>query len=260
MLRSMINFEYMKNSVLLVSFLAWFNTVQAQIVNIERFRYTTDTTGWKGEYNLGFTFGKQAEQYFSLTTGAHVQYKSKKSLYLLMANIDLIKSKSQSLVNSGFFHFRYNYKIKNWVRWEAFTQIQYNKMIGIKMRFLLGTGPRFKLVQIEKFKTYLGTLYILEYEISNNSSQKLLQGRFSGYLSFSFNPVKQVEFISTTYYQPRLDNSKDYRITTDNALVFKVYKNFNYYINFRLNLDSRPPDGASTGLTYALDNKFRLDF
>ncbi len=254
------NFEYMREFFTLLFILFTTMVSEAQIVNIESQRYATDTTGWAGDYNVGFTFGKQQEKYFAFFNTAHVQYKSKKSLYLALGSLDLIKSSSQKIVNSGFFHFRYNYKIKNWLRWEAFTQVQYNKLVGLRMRYLIGTGPRFKLVQVEKFKTYLGTLYMLEYEINNAKTQKLIQGRFSGYLSFSFRPIKSVEFISTTYYQPRIDEIKDYRISTDNSLFFKFHKLLSFGLNYRLNYDSRPPEGAVTNLTYQLENKFRVDF
>ena len=251
----------MKNlfCVLIISVFASYSGL-AQIVNIEGERYTTDTTGWRGNYNLGFTYGKQAVSYFAFSNTAHVQYKSKKSLYLILGSVDLLKTKDKQFVNSGFFHFRYNYKIKNWLRWEAFTQIQYNKLNGIYLRYLLGTGPRFKAVQVEKFKTYIGTLYMLEYEINTDKTQKLLQGRFSAYLSFSFRPIKTVEIVSTTYYQPRFDVIKDYRISTDNSLSFKFHKILSFGINFRLNYDSRPPEGAVTNLTYQLENKFKIDF
>jgi len=234
--------------------------ISAQIVNIESNRYTTDTTGWKGNYEMGFAFGKQQEKYFAFSNTAHVQYKSKKSLYLILGSVDLLKSTSKQLVNSGFFHLRYNYKIRNWLRWEAFTQVQYNKLVGIRMRYLLGTGPRFKVVQVEKFKTYIGTLYMLEYEINNDKTKKLLQGRFSSYLSFSFRPIKTVEIVSTTYYQPLFSELKDYRISTENSLNFRFHKMLSFGINYRLNFDSRPPEGAKTNLTYLLENKIRVDF
>lgn len=234
--------------------------VFSQIVNIESNRYTTDTTGWKGNYEMGFAFGKQKEKYFAFSNTAHIQYKSKRSLYLILGSVDLLKSESKQLVNSGFFHLRYNYKIRNWLRWEAFTQVQYNKLVGIRMRYLLGTGPRFKVVQVEKFKTYIGTLYMLEYEINTDKTQKLLQGRFSSYLSFSFRPIKTVEIVSTTYYQPLFSKLNDYRIATENSIHFRFHKILTFGIQFRLNFDSKPPLGATTDLTYLLENKIKIDF
>lgn len=236
-------------------------TTFSQIVNIEKERYQTDTTGWKGSLDVGFAMGKQSKTYFIFSTSAHVQYKTKKHLFLLLGSADLLKTKAEDLVNAGFLHFRYNYKLqKSWVRWEAFTQVQFNKANGLRLRFLIGTGPRFKLVQKEKFKTYLGALYMFEHEVNNAKTEKLNQVRFSGYLSFSFKPVKQFEFVSTTYYQPNVAQIKDYRISTDNAVSIKFYKNLSYGINFRMNYDSRPPLGAVTDLTYLFSNSFKVDF
>ncbi len=250
----------MKCFLLIYLVLLLTSNISAQIVNIESNRYTTDTTGWKGNYEMSLALGKQKDKYFAFGNIAHVQYKSKKSLYLILGSIYIIKSDKEKLVNSGFFHFRYNYKIKNWLRWEAFTQVQYNKLIGLRMRFLVGTGPRFKVVQVEKFKTYIGTLYMLEYEINNDKTEKLLQGRFSTYLSFSFRPIKSVEIISTTYYQPLFSQLYDYRISTENAFNFKFHKNISFGLNFRLQYDTRPPLGATTQITYLLENKIKLDF
>lgn len=250
----------MKKLLLLYLLLIYFEEMNAQVVNIESNRYTTDTTGWKGNYEMSFAFGKQNDKYFAFRNTAHVQYKSKKSLYLLLGSVDILKSEKEKIVNSGFFHFRYNYKIKNWLRWEAFTQVQYNKLAGLRMRYLLGTGPRFKVVQVEKFKTYIGTMYMLEYEINNDKTSKLLDGRFSAYLSFSFRPIKTIEMVSTTYYQPLFSQLKDYRISTENAFNFKLYKMISLGLNFKLNYDSSPPIGAKTNLTYLLENKIKLDF
>lgn len=250
----------MKKLLITILVLCSIYNVSAQIVNIESNRYTTDTTGWKGNYEMSFAFGKQKNKYFAFGNTAHVQYKSKKSLYLVLGSVDLLKSDKEKIVNSGFFHFRYNYKIRNWLRWEAFTQVQYNKLVGLRMRYLLGTGPRFKVVQVEKFKTYIGTLYMLEYEINNDKTDKLLQGRFSSYLSFSFRPIKSVEIVSTTYYQPLFSQLKDYRISTENAFNFRFHRMISFGMNFRLLYDTRPPVGASTNLTYLFENKIKLDF
>ena len=262
MLRNFLLFLIaMKNlSLLFIYILCNIIYVNAQIVNIESQRYTTDTTSWAGEYNAGFTFGKQAERYFAFTNTAQIQYKTNKHLYLILGSIDLLKSQTKDLINSGFFHFRYNYKIRNWLRWEAFTQAQYNKLNGIRVRFLLGTGPRFKVLQYEKFKTYIGTLYMLEYEVNTSRTQKAWQGRFTGYLSMTLKPTKNIEIISTTYYQPKFEEISDYRIATDNSLMFKFHRILSFGLNYRLNYDSRPPEGAVTKLTYQLVNKFKIDF
>ena len=101
---------------------------------------------------------------------------------------------------------------------------------------------------------------MLEYEINTDKTQKLLQGRFSSYLSFSFRPIKTVEIVSTTYYQPLFSKLNDYRIATENSIHFRFHKILTFGIQFRLNFDSKPPLGATTDLTYLLENKIKIDF
>lgn len=233
----------------------------SQIVNIEKERYQTDTTGWKGSFDAGIALSKQAKQVFILSASAHVQYKSKRHLYLILGSYDWIKSKEESFVHSGFVHFRFNYKMKkDWIRWEAFTQVQFNKANGLKMRFLVGTGPRFKIMNFKYYKCYVGTLYFFEREKSIKSSDILNQIRFGGYLSFTLHPKKYMEWISTTYYQPLVNNIHDYRIASENKLVFRFTKLFSMGISFKANYDTRPPKGAVANLTYEFKNNFTLDF
>ena len=237
------------------------NTSLAQVVNIEAKRFKTDTIGWKGSADLGFSMGKQKETFFMMSANAHVQYKSKKHLYLLLGNSDLVKSKTAKLINSGFIHFRHNFKLKkDWVRWESFTQAQFNKMNGLKVRYLLGTGPRFKILSKEDYRIYIGTLYMYEFEKSLDGLTKLNQVRFSSYLSYTFCPIDILELIGTFYYQPNITENKDYRLSSENSINVKLHKNLILGLNFRMNYDSFPPSGAITKLTYLWNNSIKVVF
>lgn len=48
-------------------------------------------------------------------------------------------------------------------------QVQFNKLNGLKICYLLGTGPRFKILNKENYLMYVGILYIYEFEKSINS-------------------------------------------------------------------------------------------
>ncbi|MCB9033905.1 MAG: DUF481 domain-containing protein [Chitinophagales bacterium] len=233
---------------------------KSQIVNIEKERFVNDTTGWAGSGDFGFSFGKQQNTFYTLYANAHVQYKNEKNLYLLLGSYEMIKGKSEKILNGGFLHFRYNYKIRNWVRWEAFTQIQHNELTALKLRYLIGTGPRFKLSQKEKYKFYLGYHYMFEYEINEAETEKLKQHRVNAYLSFTIKPNDIVELTSTTYYQPLISNMKDYRITTDNAIHFSINSFLSLYMSYRLTYDAVPPIGSATKLTYLWNNGLSFEW
>ena len=125
----------------------------AQVVNIEYKRIKTDTIGWAGSGGALLFINKNNDFVLSFITDIHLQYKHKKSLYLLLTDITTVQvNEDQSCINSGFQHFRYNYKIRDKFVWEAFAQAQYNEPLAIDYRVLVGTGPRFKLVGTDKFR------------------------------------------------------------------------------------------------------------
>src|SRR5437763_15096459 len=98
--------------------------LSAQIVNIESQRLQSDTTGWLGSFGSNFLFEKNAVEILNINLNAHVEYKTKTSLYLFLANYNLLKGSGETLSDNLFYHLRYNYKINKWLRWEVFTQLQ----------------------------------------------------------------------------------------------------------------------------------------
>ena len=115
-------------------------TLEAQVVNIERKRIATDTTGWFGSANLSFAGSKTTKSILSLFAGGLLEYKPKsnKDLWLLISEFSLISGDNEKFSNSGFAHVRYNRKLNETFRWEFFTQIQYNGLTKIDTRALGG--------------------------------------------------------------------------------------------------------------------------
>jgi hypothetical protein len=58
-------------------------TCIGQIVNMESQRYQTDTTGWAGTAGGNFVLTNFGQKVFAVNANGHLQYISKKSLYLL---------------------------------------------------------------------------------------------------------------------------------------------------------------------------------
>jgi len=97
--------------IIIISLLPIF--LSAQIVNIESQRLQSDTTGWLGSFGSSFLFQKNAVQVININLNAHVEYKAKKSLYLFLANYNLLRGSGETLADNLFYHLRYNYKIIN---------------------------------------------------------------------------------------------------------------------------------------------------
>lgn len=232
-------------NLLAILLLCCIHPLAAQVINIEDKRIKTDTTGWSGSGELSLYANKNNDMVLSLQTDIHLQYKTKKSLWLLLTDIATVQvNDDQHFVNSGFQHFRYNYKIRDRFVWEAFAQGQYNEPLAIDYRLLAGTGPRFKLYGTDTFRCYVAALYMYEYEQNTGEIDAQQNNRLSSYVSFTFNPHDRLSLVSTTYYQPRLDDFSDRRISTSLDVKSYITKKLYLKLNYNLLDDSAPAEGV----------------
>lgn len=239
--------------------------LRAQVVNIENRRMHTDSVRTAGSLSLGLSFTENnGKQLFVTRNALALQSKSKslRDIWLVLANLDVSKANGAAFSNSAFLHLRYNRKMSGLLRWEAFTQAQYNRVLGIGSRWLTGTGPRLKLFSTGKSALYWGNLYMFEYEATTADLPIVSrQHRLSAYLSatFDLNPVLPGELITTTYYQPRFDRIADFRLSHETSLELNITKKLRATTRLYYFYDAVPPAGiASRAL--ALEQGFRVGF
>lgn len=234
-------------------------TAQAQVINIEGKRFLNDSNGWVGNADFSFNVIQNAQQVLSFANTLRVQYQHGKHRFILLNDVNFIKAGNTNFVNSGYQHFRYNYKVSNPLTIEAFTQTQYNPVLRLDFRYLIGTGPRLKLLKKENVRIYFASLYMYEYDDIVSEVVHLYEHRISSYLTFSFSLFKTVELNSTTFYQPNLKNIQDYRIANDTGLEIHINKHLNYKSTFNLLYDSYQPVGIPD-LVYSFRNGLSLKF
>jgi len=235
--------------------------LHGQILNVESLRKVSDTSGWSGAAGLHFNLKRNANDFIILGSNIHVQYKMNKQLVLLKNDVSFQKIEGENFDNSLVTHLRHNYKIYERFVWETFVQAQYNKVNLINFRGLTGIGPRYTLSVSEKYRFYLGTLVMFEYEdVADGVTPLQRTVRGSGYLSFSLYPKESVTLVSTTYYQPSLDGIHDYRISSDSSLLVGLFSSFSLNVSFTFVFDAYPALGIpksqynfTTGLTYTFD-------
>jgi hypothetical protein len=228
------------------------------VVNIESKRIVTDTTGWAGSAAVAFNLSKNQKTQFNLASSAHVQFKTKRDLFLLLGNHSLVEAGDEKFVNYGFGHFRYNTKINDYLRWEAFTQIQYNKVLKVENRFLVGMGPRFKVLGRDKIKLYAATIYMYEIE-SIIDGPRNYDHRLSNYASLTFKPLDNLHLSATYYYQPKLDDFGDYRIAGQANMRISISKKVSFTMSYNYLFDKIPPPDVQREV-YALSNGLSMKF
>ena len=117
--------------------------ITAQVINIESKRFLQDTNGFIGKADLNFNINQNISQVMSLGINIHSQYVHNRNRILAIGDLAFIKAGTQDFVNSGYQHLRYNYKLLNWLTWEAFIQAQYNRILLLDRRYLAGSGTAF---------------------------------------------------------------------------------------------------------------------
>jgi hypothetical protein len=231
----------------------------SQVVNIESRRMRTDTTGWTGAAEGSFQLSKAVDEIFDFGALLHMQYKNENDLWLFLNEMRIIKGAGKQFVNSGFAHVRYNRKItKNLLRWEVFTQYQYNKALEVGQRILAGTGPRFKLLDTKILHAYIASLYMYEYQESVDKTIIERNHRTSSYISVSLE-LSRFELSNTTYFQPNMQDLKDYRILSQTDLLIKLTDDLKFKTGFNYRYDTRPFPGVPK-ITYYLNNGIVFEF
>lgn len=217
-------------------------SAEAQIVNIENKRIYDDTSGWSGSLDGGFSAIQNDKLFYSMGLRPRVQYKTRKHYYLLLSDLVYTAGQQQVYANSGMSHFRYAYRLFNspW-KWESYAQVQYNQLLNQKIRALTGTGIRWKMIDTNRIRAFIGTSTFYEYE-ELQTDRVINKGfRWSNYLSWFIDTKSGFSFTATTYVQPLWRDLRDVRISGQYTIGFHVTKRLDIKLEYNIFSDSRPP-------------------
>jgi hypothetical protein len=214
--------------------------VLGQIVNIEQARIRTDSIGWTGHTDLNFQTIKYEEVLYNVGLKGSAQWKNAKNLWLLLGDVSYAASTNEVFNNSGLLHLRYNRKLTSKVKWEAFSQLQFNQLLALNYRLLNGTGLRFSIVNKESARLYIGTIVMQELENIRGLNKNTNDFRLSNYVSMNLNK-NQWAYSGTVYFQPQLDFWKDYRVSGQHTISTSLGHHMRLKIELSHFYDSSPP-------------------
>ena len=225
-------------------------TVHAQFVNIESRRMQTDSIRFGLIGDMLFNYSDTDGAYifrFDANVTTQIKTKDYKNIFFLVANYNLIRSKEQDFQNSWLMHFRYNFKVTEAFRLEAFVQSQQNELLSINSRNLVGAGVRFKMGRDgSAFRAYFGNSYMYSKEESNFDGEVIYNSRNNSYLSLNINfkfpkannaPETNLNLTNTIYFQPLYTDITDFRIYEQFKASMPIFGNLNvsalytYYFN-----------------------------
>jgi hypothetical protein len=229
-----------------------------QIVNIESKRFLNDTNGFIGTAGANFSINQNTQQVLTIGANLHMQYQKNRSRLLALGDLVVLKAGNKDFANAGFQHLRYSYKISSFLTWETFVQAQFNKVLLLDRRYLAGSGPRIKVIKTKRIRVYAACLYMYEFESRVNETLINYNHRLSSYITITID-LGKIDFNSTTFFQPNINNFNDYRIASDSNFELEITKNLNFKVGFNLLFDTRQPVGVPE-LTYILKNGLTYKF
>lgn len=277
--------KFITNFILITIISLTFCNAQ-MILNAESLRVSMlkGKENWAGNAGVSFSFIKNTNEIFIVNTSVAVGYNGGENLWMIISNINFNKIDGDAFQNSGVQHFRYNRELNKRMAFEAYLQGQYDKISNVDFRGLAGMGLRFELTNHDKnletnetrekgkSRVYFGSSIMYEYEKSTEVEANIVQRDFrsSNYISFTILPSKQFTIVSTTYYQPKIDLLKDYRLSSvidlnigfsskeeENEKTFWDKLTFN--MSFSYNYDAFPVI-AIPKTQYSLTNGLRFSF
>lgn len=177
----------------------------------------------------------------------------KEHLLIFKGNSDFTTNGNEFLQNSGYLHLRYRDNDTRILSTEYFTQYQWNGLLGMKSRNLVGSNLRWMVLD-KSYKNdlflglgimyenenwnYKGVKSIPDYTLySDTSVQKF---RINQYVKCAFVINDNIDFVLTNFIQSDIKDLLAPRVSTNAAINFQMLKHIGLSINLESMYDFKP--------------------
>ncbi|MGM0477754.1 MAG: DUF481 domain-containing protein [Bacteroidota bacterium] len=253
----MMAFDKCMKEVLIVFFGISFFAVLARsqsVVNTESIRLDSLNNGFSGNVELGFNLVQNINNVIQTQNSSQFQWRRENHSILSVNALNLTVFNNAKVLNDGFQYFRYAYKLSPSVDLETFVQAQYNTIINIRGRYLMGLGGRLHLLDAEddSLKLHLSAHYMREYE-EETSAIVNRHHRLNTVVTFGWPIRENISLNLIGYYQPDLARMKDFRVSTEAGINIQIFKRFTLKYSMAWFYDQEPPEGIRN-IFYTFNN------
>ncbi len=218
------------------------------IVNTSSIHTSTPEKGLHGEVKLSINTKSGNTESERFTTAAKFTYQQKGSTDYLILKGDYGTTTGVKTSQSVLVHLR---RILPWTQkidLELFTQAENSPFNRLTYRALGGGGARYHFIEkTENVAVIAGAgAFYLQEEIDSTSTDSGVANlwRGNGYLVLEYQLNDFTTLSSTTYYQPNLENSADYRMLEDASILLTLSKSLAVEMSYQMSFDSQPPIGV----------------
>jgi hypothetical protein len=220
------------------------------IINAERLGDKVDSTVLALSFSYNGTRGNSETDRLDLSPA--IVIIKKKNEFKAFGGYGLLSQADNIILNTGYIHVRHNFKISNAIRTFEFYQLQFNNVLLLDKRELVGAGLRFVILDLDSLGISFNTGAMRELEVLDENSlptDEILETRYyratlTSSIRYQFNKILRLD--NVVYYQPYLGDLSDYRLLNDLNLSFTINNYLNLIISLSTRYDSRPPSALET--------------
>jgi hypothetical protein len=227
------------------------------IINVESMRVQKKSDGFSGELQLDSDLASGNTNSQHVSFGNRLQWDYGNKTNFIITSYSYGESSGVRDTNKGFIHLRHVEHMNQKWAWESFGQMEQNEFTRLAYRGLIGGGVRRTLKQDDdKSGLYLGLggFYSTE-RLDDNSITNLVRANIYFVIKHTLNDTNR--FMSTTYYQPTIDNPDDFRALEQFTYAISITKKLDLQLSLDIAHDSQPPSGVEptdtsfhTGIKY----------
>lgn len=196
--------------------------VQAQILNIEKHRLSSDSSNFlfKGSFGMQL-FNRSAAaddpvNLFGVNASVNAQYASGEHAFIAIGQTNYLEINENPWLNFGFAHLRGHFYSERSTSFETYSQYSYDNFRGLDPRILLGANIRQALRQDKKFELIVGGGPMYEWESwSHPGTAEVREVSFlklSSFVIIRQSLSEWVDFNAIAYYQTGYDDGiSDFR-------------------------------------------------
>jgi len=227
------------------------------IVNMEGLHLGSPAPGFSGELEFSGTGASGNTEKYDLAAGTRLQWHQQKTTDFLLLDYRYGRVAGDTNTDKSFAHFRHIYETGPNLAWEVFVQAEQNEFTRMEFRGLGGAGARFGLGDKSPASArYLGVgaFYVSETltkvpGLTDDGTERLW--RANAYFVIKYKISDHAGFVSSTYYQPSLKDSGDYRLLETASLAVEITGKLLLKLSIEIVHDNEPPQAVeSTDTSY----------
>jgi hypothetical protein len=233
------------------------------IINAERLMGGKDSTIFSLAFSYNGTGGNAITNRVDIAP-AIVLVREKSNL-MLFGGYSLLSQSNDKILNTGFGHIRHTLRINKRFGTFEFYQRQFNEVLLLTRREVIGAGLTYKIVNSDSLKLDLNAGVMREVEILKEASllpdelSETKYLRLSIVNSFSWYIGKLIRINNVIYYQPYIGDFADFRLLDDFNLIVALDNHIEFISSFTFRYDSQPPSALKStdnSIAFGINLKF----